>query len=368
MPKSPSSQQELMIQMIYQLEDFALLLLDTDGNILSWNKGAEKLTGHAESEILGENASILVNDLKAEFEKHPFSIDKSKENKLFNQPGWCIRKDNSLFWAGIQLTALTNKQTDLTGFSLVLRDLTYLKNKESENKDLIAKLHLKNKELEEFNYMVSHDLQEPLRTIRSFIGILDTKYTDHVDEKVLKITQTITKASERMNVMLIALLEHSRIGRTAVKDLVNLKELCKNVLLDLGSLISTSEAQINCKSEMPTVLADKLGMQVLFQNLISNAIKFAQETIKPKVEISFIEKETHFVFAVKDNGIGIPESQQERIFVIFQRLHLKEEYDGTGIGLAHCKKIIEMHNGKIWVESKENVGSTFYFTLPKTVI
>lgn len=368
MPNSPLSQQELMNQMIYQLEDFALVLLDTKGNILSWNKGAEKLTGFTESEILGKNASILVNELKSELEEHSYPIDESKENRAFNQQGWCTKKDNSMFWAGIQLTLLTNKQADLTGFSLVLRDLTYLRNKESENKELIAKLHLKNKELEELNYMVSHDLQEPLRTIRSFIGILETKYSDHVDEKVLKINQTITKASERMHDMLIALLEYSRIGRTAEKELVNLEELKKNVLLDLGSLISTTEAEITCKSELPAVLADKLGMQVLFQNLISNAIKFAQETTKPKVEISFTEKETHFVFAVKDNGIGIPESQLDRIFVIFQRLHLREEFDGAGIGLAHCKKIIEMHKGKIWVESEEKVGSTFYFTLPKSII
>jgi len=228
------------------------------------------------------------------------------------------------------------------------------------NKDL----ERKNKEIEQFAYIASHDLQEPLRTTSSFAGLLHKQYQGKLDEKADKYFTYILEASGRMKVLIESLLDFSKIGNKKELELVDFDKMLLNVLADLEIAISESGADIEYGS-LPVIHGYSTELKQLFQNLITNAIKFRKKETSPKIKISAYENDGCWEFAFKDNGIGIEEKHNEKIFVIFQRLHMRTEYEGSGIGLSHCKKIVELHKGKIWVESRPGEGSTFYFTIPQ---
>jgi len=233
------------------------------------------------------------------------------------------------------------------------------KEAEQANKDL----EIKNKEMEQFAYIASHDLQEPLRTTSSFVGLLQNQYQGKLDEKADRYITYILEASERMKVLIKNLLDFSRIGNKKELEQVDCDKVLHNVLDDLGIAISEAGATIKY-SQLPVISGYATELKQLFQNLVTNAIKFRKKETPPAINISVQYKEGYWEFAFKDNGIGIEEKFSEKIFVIFQRLHTRTEYEGSGIGLSHCKKIVELHKGKIWVESRPGEGSTFYFTLP----
>lgn len=236
-----------------------------------------------------------------------------------------------------------------------------------ENSELIKS---KNEELEQFAYIASHDLKEPLVTISSLIYLLQEDYEDKFDEDGKKTLDYISRSSERMKNLIDALLEYSRLGKTKSHSKIDCNELVNTIKADLGNVIERTQSTINIK-KLPIVKGSQVELRLLFQNLISNGIKFVKSDTNPIIEIDCIkttndknESKSFWEFSIKDNGIGIAEEHKERIFSIFQRLHSREEYEGTGIGLAHCKRIIEAHNGKIRLESKVGVGSTFYFSIP----
>ncbi|RPD51538.1 hypothetical protein DRJ53_02335 [Paracnuella aquatica] len=222
----------------------------------------------------------------------------------------------------------------------------------------------KNVELEQFAYVASHDMQEPLRTISSFVELLRRQYGGRLDDKADKYLAFMSQASDRMKVLINDLLEYSRLGRKGELSLVNCNELTQAVLADLQLAIKDAGANVQVGA-LPTVEAFPTELKQVFQNLIVNALKFRKKTEPPLIEVGCTEREDHWEFFVKDNGIGMDAKHYERIFVIFQRLHTRSEFEGSGIGLSHCKKIVEMHNGHIWVESVLGSGSTFYFTLQR---
>lgn len=226
-------------------------------------------------------------------------------------------------------------------------------------------LSQKNKELEEFTYVASHDLQEPVRTISSFVGLFKDTYADKLDEEAKQYLDFIDGASKRSQQLIIDLLDYSRIGKDRKIEPVDLNNVLKNVLTDLTVRIEESEATINV-SNLPTIEGQATELRLLFQNLISNAIKFQNKSVPPKINIGVKTSEEEYVFSVSDNGIGIEEKYMNKIFVIFKRLHSKSEFEGTGIGLAHSKKVVELHGGRIWVESKLGEGSVFHIAIPKT--
>ena len=228
----------------------------------------------------------------------------------------------------------------------------------------------KNKELEQFAYVASHDLQEPLNSIISLIGILNDEYGDAFDDVGKQSLVFITESSNRMRELIKALLRHSKLGNIDAFKLVNTQKLLVNITKDLDSVISASNAEINFES-IPTIMASEVELRLVFQNLITNAIKFIAPGVKPVINIKAVSlsettetEKNIWQFSVSDNGIGIPQKYKERIFSIFQRLHSHDTYSGTGIGLAHVKKIIDAHGGDVWVNSEEGKGSTFYFTIP----
>jgi len=231
-------------------------------------------------------------------------------------------------------------------------------------------LKAKNKELEQFAYIASHDLQEPLNTISSFIDLINYEYGESFDEDGRESLGFIKEASVRMKKLIDALLQYSRLGRGSEMVVVKPNTLLVELQNDLKTMIETAKAKITIDA-LPAVTANEVELRLLFQNLISNGIKFSKANTLPEISISgkkiHLEDEPNkeFVqFKIEDNGIGIPKKHQNRIFGIFQRLHSRDEFKGAGIGLAHCKKIVESHGGKIWLESTVDEGTTFYFAIP----
>lgn len=235
-------------------------------------------------------------------------------------------------------------------------------NLEKKVEQRTAELERKNKELEQFAYVASHDLQEPLKTTSGFVELLRKQYKGRLDETADKYLDYISQASDRMRTLIKDLLDYSRIGRAKAFVPVDCNVLLHEVLADMDKGIKENGAVVR-SADLPVVYAFSTELKLLFQNLISNSIKFKRPDVPPVVNIH-AEKENHgWKFAISDNGIGIEKQHLDRIFIIFQRLHNRKDYEGSGIGLAHCKKIVELHGGKIWVESKPGAGSTFYFTI-----
>ena len=229
----------------------------------------------------------------------------------------------------------------------------------------VEELERSNKELEQFAYIASHDLQEPVRMVGNYTQLLEKKYKDKLDPKALEYIGFAVDGARRMHMLITGLLEYSRITTHArLYSSVDCNKVLESVLKNMEISIRENSARI-ISEVLPTIMADEVQLIQLFQNLISNAVKFKSKTEVPEIQISAVEKNGNWLFSVKDNGIGIDPQYGERIFNIFQRLHNRDEYPGTGIGLAVCKRIVERHRGKIWIESELKRGTTFYFTFNK---
>lgn len=228
-----------------------------------------------------------------------------------------------------------------------------------------AKLENQNYQLSQFAYITSHDLQEPVRTIRSFIQMLADSKGNQLDERSEKYIEIIQRSGERMSSLINALLRYAQIGQSEKKKMVELNRIAKDVMIDLKVAIENANAIVNVP-DLPQVNGHEDELRLLFQNLISNAIKFRKPDVNPIVEIKAEIKNDFLHLEFKDNGIGIEKEFFDRVFLIFQRLHTRNEYEGTGIGLAHCKKIAELHDGHISLDSEVGKGTTVYVSLKMT--
>jgi light-regulated signal transduction histidine kinase (bacteriophytochrome) len=252
----------------------------------------------------------------------------------------------------------------------VIRDVSDRKRTEQQLRqtaDLLAQqtaeLARSNEELERFAYIASHDLQEPLRMVASYTQLLARRYRGKLDEDADEFIGYAVNGANRMQQLIRDLLEYSRVGtRGGAFTSVDCGELVATVIGDLGAAIAETGATV-VAGDLPTVSADRSQLRQLFQNLVENALKYRSDT-PPVVRIAASQDGDEWRFSVQDNGIGVAPEYADRIFVIFQRLHTQAEYPGTGIGLALCKRIVERHGGRIWVESAAGGGSTFHFTLP----
>lgn len=248
------------------------------------------------------------------------------------------------------------------GFAIIALDVS---DWVSQERTMIAKLEQQNKELEQFAYVASHDLQEPLETVSSFVGVLKKKYSGRLDDKADTYIEFIVQASRRMQTLVRNLLDYSRIGKTDRHHVVDCAALVAEVLADMDATLQSTGATVRVQP-LPEVQGNATELKQLFQNLVGNAVKFRRGE-PPVVDISAVKEDRFWKFFVSDNGIGIEEKFYERIFVIFQRLHNRSQYEGTGIGLSLCKKIVEMHGGQMGLKSRPGEGTTFYFTLKTPV-
>lgn len=223
-------------------------------------------------------------------------------------------------------------------------------------------LERKNKELEQFAYVASHDMQEPLRTTSSFVELIQKQYHGKLDDKADKYLTYIQQSSDRMKVLIKDLLDYSRIGKADSQVKVDCNIVLEETLADLTVVIGETGAEIT-SDPLPVITGYPTEMKQLFQNLLTNAIKFRKKEVTPRITIAVKKNKNAWEFSFKDNGIGIDKKHSDRIFIIFQRLHSRNEYQGSGIGLAHCKKIVELHGGRIWIDSIPDEGTKFLFTI-----
>lgn len=242
-------------------------------------------------------------------------------------------------------------------------EIKFRKAIESNLQEYTRELKIKNQELEQFAYVASHDLQEPLRMIASFTQLLAKRYYDKIDADANEYINFALEGTQRMQALINDLLDYSRVGRRNNPDnILNLEEIIEAVLHNLSTKIEETNAMITY-DDMPMAKGDRTQTIQLFQNLIANAVKFRKPNERPMIHIGIQEKDGQWQVCIRDNGIGFEMEHYERIFNIFQRLHTREEFPGTGIGLALCKKIVESHGGQIWASSAPGKGTTFYFTM-----
>jgi PAS domain S-box-containing protein len=342
----------------------AIIVVDQSGTINLVNSMAEKNFGYRSDEIVGQPIEILVPSPFREQHIHhrqgyfdePSTRPMGSGLELTGQ-----RKDGSEFPAEISISPLTTDEGVLV--TAVVRDITERKRTEQVLQKHATELERSNAELEQFAYVASHDLQEPLRIVASYTQLLSRRYKDQLDEDANEFIDFVVDAATRMQNLINDLLSYSRVGTRGQEfEPTNLNSVLESVLKNLDLRIKDNHATVT-HDALPTVMADDRQFLQLFQNLIGNALKFRGED-PPQVHIGFTRQDEEYLFSVRDNGIGIDPQFVDRIFLVFQRLHGRGEYPGTGIGLAICKKIVERHGGRIWVESEPDAGSTFYFTVP----
>lgn len=247
-----------------------------------------------------------------------------------------------------------------------VQDITKSKTLELTLQRTANELETKNQDLQQFAYASSHDLQEPLRTISNFGNMLNNKIGPKLKEDERIYLDYILKSTVRMSDLIHAILEYSRIGRNKMMVKIDSNAVLKSVLADLNFSIEKVNGIINYH-QLPEIIGYKIEFRMLLQNLIGNALKFRKKNEVPIINISCQSSGSYFIFSIRDNGIGMEAKHLSKIFQLFSRLHSKEAYEGTGIGLTHCKKIAELHEGKIWVQSQKGEGSTFYFTISKAL-
>lgn len=321
------------------------------------NKQCEQIFGYSREELIGQEVERL---LSPQAGNQPFQY----KNLFFSNPYighsgsgielTCIRKNGQEFPVEISVSPLATEEGLIV--SVAIRDI-------SERK-YIKELESKNKELEQFTYISSHDLQDPINTIMGLSILLEEGSRDKLDPEGLSYVRYIHESSQRMTGLITDLLQHSRIGHTRKIEMIDCNELVRQVLADIRAKIDQNNAVIHV-DKLPVIRGAALELRLLFQNLLSNAIKFRKKDVAPVIKMSVQKSNDHFHFTIEDNGIGIDPKYQDKIFVIFQRLNSRQDYEGTGIGLAHCKKIVELHGGEIWVESAAGEGSRFHFTFPQ---
>ena len=350
--------------MLESVRDYAIIFLELDGRIASWNKGAERIIGYRAEEIVGQHFSRFYTPADIANGKPDRELQVATSDGRFEDEDWRVRKDGSRFWANVVVTALREGSGRVNGFVKITRDLTSRKEAENELKRYAEDLQRSNQELEHFAYVASHDLQEPLRTVSSFSQLLARRYQGKLDADADAFITFVVEGATRMQTLINDLLAFSRIGTRGDPLLpVDWGRIFQAAKKNLEVAIAESGAVIT-NDPLPALVADQTQLTQLFQNLFSNAIKFRRREEAPRIHVSAVRQDGAWQFSVRDNGIGIAPRYFDRIFIIFQRLHGREEYSGTGIGLAICKKIVERHGGRMWVESEPGTGSTFHFTIP----
>ncbi len=340
----------------------AFFAVDLEWTVTYWNNKAEEILGMPREKILGENLWDLYEDAKSlEFYTQYHQAVEKQIDVHFEE-----------YYPTLEIWFEVSAYPSSLGLSVFFKDITERKKANERMKELnraleqqTKELAASNAELEQFAFVASHDLQEPLRMITSFLAQLERKYGDELDDKAQKYIHFATDGAKRMRQIILDLLDYSRVGKVDIeREEVDLNEILDVVKRLHNKLIEEKKAVVTW-DKMPVISAAGGPMQQLFQNLVHNALSYQKKGNKPAVKIWSEESEDHWKFYVRDNGIGIDPEYTDQIFNIFQRLHGRDEYSGTGVGLAICKKIVEDHGGEIGVESEPGEGSTFYFTIKK---
>lgn len=353
-------QSEIQFRQTFENAIIGLALVNKKGEWMTVNDSFCKLVGYSKTELKKLTFRDLTHrDNLGETLVELQELVDGKRN-IFLQETRFVHKNGKDIWLVIGVSKVTDENGKVIHYVAQYSDVT--ERKEAEEKARrYSILDAKSKEMEQFTYIASHDLREPLTTLKGYLNLLVEEFTADMPKDAQDILQFSLESANRMDELIHGLLGYSRLSQVKELKTVNCNKIIQDVLADLSVLIIKNEVDFEIV-ELPIIQGYPLEVKLLFQNLISNAIKFRKKTTTPKISISYQLTPAGWRFQLSDNGIGIETSEKERIFHIFQRLH-KQDYEGTGIGLANCKKIVELHNGEIWVESTLGKGSTFYFTI-----
>ena len=342
---------------VREMRSYAMFVLDPKGIILSWNAGVEHLLGYSEKEWIGQHACMIFTPAEKAVEVCEAEMQLAQETGCSTDIRWHRHKDGTEFFANGFMNALHDDQGGLIGYSKIMSD-------ETARKQLQDSLTESNTALEQFAYVASHDLQEPLRTMRTYAQLVTSRYQGRLDADADKFLDFIISATARMSTLVHDLLAYARLATEKERpSSVALDEDLEAAITHLDQAINESGAIVT-HDPMPTLPVDRGQMVRLFQNLIANAVKYHKPDQPSKVHISAEQKGTEWIISVRDNGIGFDPKYASTIFSPFKRLHTAEEYPGTGVGLAICRRIVQSQGGRIWAESIPGEGATFSFTLP----
>lgn len=336
----------------------AYVVIDLKGNVIKINDAATDLFGY---DIIKEQVNVVNLIYKEDFKYAMKSFYELTKNGFFtNYRARVHTKPNGIKWVHINASVIFDSDHKPIAAQGIVRDITDIKNLESQKENLLSELEKSNNELQEYAHIVSHDLKSPLRSINALVSWLKEDNAGKLDEASMQNFEHIETTLEKMEQLISDILDYSSIGvvsddkqeidlNTTVSDLIHILYIPEHI-------------QIKIKNTLPLVMGDEVKLKQLFQNLISNAVKFIEKE-KGLVEIDVKEQNSHYEFSIKDNGIGIDKQYHDKIFKIFHSLNKSKE--STGVGLSIVKKIVELHKGEVWLESIPNQGTTFFFTLKK---
>lgn len=347
---------------VFESDLEAVVITDLRGGVIHASHMTETISGYAPKDIQGRPLSLLHSPRnKQDFADvwEEVTLDGSWQGNV-----WHRHANGSDYLARVSIASVRNDDGATTHYVVEYSDATDAWEAEQALRARTDELARSNRELEQFAYVASHDLQEPLRMVASYTQLLARRYKDKLDDDANEFISFAVDGATRMQVLINDLLKLSRVGtRGKAFAVIEADKLVDAALANLDVAIREANAQV-VGDPLPKIYGDDTQLIQLFQNLIGNAIKFKRPDAVPTIRVGAVRIGKAWQFSVSDNGIGIGPEYFERIFVIFQRLHAKSEYPGTGIGLALCKKIVERHGGRIWVESKPGEGTTFHFTVP----
>jgi PAS domain S-box-containing protein len=346
--------EERFRMLVANVKDYAILMLDVDGNVATWNAGAERIKGYKADEIIGRHFSIFYPREDVERGKPEKGLRIASKEGRFEDEGWRVRKDGSQFLADVVITAMRDQAGELRGFSKVTRDITERKQAE--------------KELESFTYSVSHDLRAPLRHINGYARILQEDAAGQLDQQMRRYLDAISTSARTMGTLIDDLLAFSRLGRQPVERThVDMNVLTERALVELSDE-NAGDPRVHV-SVLPAAQGDPALLRQVWVNLLSNALKYsARRGDAARVEVSGERDGEVTRYRVRDNGVGFDMRYVDKLFGVFQRLHSQEEFEGTGVGLAIVQRIVSRHGGRVWAEGEREHGATFTFELPAAAI
>lgn len=354
-----------MLNRAVEQSPVSIVITDLTAHIQYVNSEFIKVTGYTAEEAMGRNPRILKSNMTpAEVYDSMWSAlsaGEKWEGELINR-----RKNGDLYWELASIQPIQNVEGVVTNYLAIKTDITQQKLNETRLAGLVEELHRSNQELEQFAYVASHDLRQPLRMISGYLGMLHKTLQPHLNDDTRTFFGFAIDGAKRLDHMIVDLLEYSRIGlQDSPIEPIDMNEVLRDSTRHLEVAIEEQGATVTIPESLPILAGDRSELVRLFQNLIGNAVKYCAPDRKPEVKLTCVEQDRAWVFSIKDNGIGIAKDDLQRVFGIFQRLVTRDQYEGTGIGLAVCRKIAEHHGGRIWVDSEIDKGSTFSVTFPK---
>jgi len=358
--------------LVQSVKDYAIFLLDPEGNVSSWNEGAQRIKGWTADEIVGEHFSKFYPKVDRDNGKPEMLLRMAAAEGRFEDEGWRVRKDGSLFWADVVITALRDHKGELIGFVKVTRDFTERKLADHEIRLLNATLAQRNRELtaaneelEAFTYSVAHDLRAPLRHIYGFTKIIADDFGEGLPAEAGDYLNDILSDADRMGHMIDDLLSLTRVARQETRaSEADLGEIVREAVRHLHGEAEGRKIEWRI-GDLPTVVCDPILIRQAYRNLLSNAIKYTQPRETAVIEVGVMQRDGERVFFVRDNGVGFNMKYADKLFGVFQRMHRADEFEGMGVGLATVQRIVQKHGGRIWAEAEPDKGATFYFTLAR---